>query len=121
MPKTQAGVISPDTRIPRWMRLAMPDDVAQIAAMVDLEFHTAAQRAAALRHELRELRRTQWERRPTKPARRPSALRPSKAASGYRADAEQKREARAKVNPERRSEIARMGAAARMARRKEQR
>ena len=28
--------------IPRWMVLAMPDDVAQIAALVDIEFHTPA-------------------------------------------------------------------------------
>lgn len=114
------SLISSDTRIPRWMRLAMPEDVAQIAALVDLEFHTPAQRREALKYELRELRRTQWERRPCKPARRPSALRPSKRASGYLSDAQAKSAARAKVAPERRAEIARMGAAARLARRKEE-
>lgn len=106
-------MISTDTRIPRWMRLAMPDDVAQIAALVDLEYHTSAQRAVALRHELRELRRTQWERKPRRPARKPACLRPSKRASGYRHDAQMKRAARYMVPAERRKEIARMGAAAR--------
>ena len=106
-------MISADTRIPRWMRLAMPDDVAQIAAMVELMYHTPAQRATALRHELRELRRTQWERKPTRPARRPSALRPSKRTSGYMRDAQMKRAARYLIPAERRKEIARMGAAAR--------
>ena len=113
-------MISGDTRIPRWMRLAMPDDVAQIAALVDLGYRTPAQRAEALRYELRELRRTQWERKPCKPARRPSALRPSKRASGYRTDSTQHRLARRFLSLERRAEIARMGAAARWARRKEE-
>lgn len=105
--------ISTDRLIPRWMRLAMPEDVAQIAALVDWQYRTPAQRAKALRYELRELRRTQWERTPHKPARRPSALRPSKRASGYIADAQRKSTARLRVDPERRAEIARMGAAAR--------
>ena len=113
-------LISTDTRIPRWMRLAMPEDVAQIAAMVDLEYRTPEQRMAALRYELRELRRTQWERKPCKPARRPSALRPSKHASGYRTDSLQHKLARRFLSAERRVEIARMGAAARWARRKEE-
>lgn len=105
--------ISTDTRIPRWMRLAMPEDVAQIAALVDLEYQTPVQRAAAIRYELRELRRTQWDRTPHKPVRRPSALRPSKRASGYLADGQRKSTARLRVDPARRAEIAQMGAAAR--------
>lgn len=106
-------MISTDTRIPRWMRLAMPEDVAQIAAMVDLEYRTPAQRTEALRYELRELRRTQWERKPRRAARKPSCLRPSKRASGYMHDAQMKRAARYLIPAERRKEIARMGAAAR--------
>lgn len=107
------STLSNDARIPLWMRLAMPEDVAQIAALVDLQYRTTNQRKQALSYELRELRRTQWNRRPTRPARKPSQLRPSKLASGYRHDASMKRVARDKVSAERRTQIARLGATAR--------
>jgi hypothetical protein len=49
--------------IPRWMALAMPEDVAQIVALADLGFHTPHQRRVARDYYLRCLRRDQWERR----------------------------------------------------------
>lgn len=98
--------------IPRWMVLAMPDDVASVVALADLEYRTPAQRRAARDWYLRELRRTQWERRPCKPARRPHSLRPSKVASGYRTDSAAHRVARLTLDPETRRAIARKGKAA---------
>jgi hypothetical protein len=100
--------------LPRWIRLAMPDDVAQEIALAALLGHTEAQRRAALQFRLRELRRTQWERRPCKPAHRPPALRPSKLAgvTGYRQDSARHRTARMTVISETRREIARKGQAA---------
>lgn len=97
--------------VPRWMRLAMPDDVAQIEAIVAWQYRTQAQRAAALRYELRELRRTQWSREPRRRTRQPAILRASKlaATTGYRTDRTRHTRARAKVAPARRQEIARMG------------
>ena len=113
--KDEAMTTSEATRrgIPRWMVLAMPDDVSQIATMVEIEYSTPGQRRDALRYYLRELRRTQWDRRPGRPARKPAALRPSKHASGYRKDSAAHSDARAKLSPEKRSDIARMGAFAR--------
>ena len=99
--------------IPRWMVLAMPEDVAQIVAMSSIEFQTPAQRRAARDFYLRELRRTQWERGPRKPTRRPSCLRPSKQTSGYRTQSSAHVAARRKLTPERRAEIARKGASVR--------
>jgi hypothetical protein len=95
--------------VPRWMVLAMPDDVSQIVALADIEYATPGQRRAARNYYLRELRRTQWERRPCRPAKRPACLRPSRNTSGYRTDSAAHREARLKVNPELRREIARKG------------
>lgn len=97
--------------LPRWIRLAMPEDVAQEIALAALLGRTEAQRRDALRFRLRELRRTQWERRPYKPAHSPKSLRPSKLASvtGYRADSTRHREARNKVAAETRRAIARKG------------
>ena len=101
--------------IARWMRLAMPDDVAQEIALAGLMGHTEAQRRDALYFRLRELRRTQWERRPCKPAHVPGSLRPSKLANitGYRTDSARHTEARMTVNPETRRAVARKGAKAR--------
>ena len=96
--------------IPRWMVLAMPEDVAQIAALAGLAHHTPAQQRAARDYYLRELRRTQWERKPGKPAKRPACLRPSKTTSGYRTDTAAHRKARLKLNAEQRRAIARKGA-----------
>lgn len=100
--------------IPRWIRLAMPDDVQQEIALAALLGRTEAQCRDALQYRLRELRRTQWERRPAKPARAPQALRPSKLAkiTGYRTDSAAHRVARQKVNPKKRRAIARKGQAA---------
>jgi hypothetical protein len=95
------------------MRLAMPEDVAQILAICQWRYPTAAQRAAAIRYELAELRRTQWERRPRGPTPRPAILRPSKRSTGYRTDVARHRAARLTVPPSRRQAIARMGAEAR--------
>ena len=96
--------------IPRWMVLAMPEDVDQIVALAMLEYATPAQRRAARNWYLRELRRTQWERRPCKPAAKPSCLRPSKASSGYRTNPDAHKTARLKVNADKRRAIARNGA-----------
>src|SRR5690606_34747751 len=96
--------------IPRWMVLAMPEDVTQIVALVNLEFHTPHQRRVALRYYLRCLRRDQWTRQPCKPIKKPSALRPSRAAtSGYRISSEAHRKVRLQMEPQRRAEIARKG------------
>lgn len=101
--------------IPRWMALAMPEDVAQELALSTLIAHTAAQRRDWLAYRMRELRRTQWERRPCKPAHVPSSMRPSKLAgiTGYRIDPTAHRQARQKINVETRRAIARKGAQAR--------
>jgi len=101
--------------IPRWMRLAMPEDVAQEIALSALIGRTDAQRRAALRYRLRELRRTQWERRPCKGAATPAILRPSKvsAITGYRTDSAAHRQSRQHVNADLRRAIARKGAEAR--------
>lgn len=99
-----------DLIAPHWMVLAMPDDVAQIRALVEIEYRTPTQRATAFRYYLRCLRRDQWERRPCKPIKRPSALRPSKKASGYRTDSDAHRSTRLQMEPQRRAEIARKGA-----------
>lgn len=97
--------------IPRWMRLAMPDDVTQEIALAALVGRTEAQRRDALLYGLRNLRRTQWERRPCKPTRVPASLRPSKIISitGYRSDPDAHRTARLTVDPETRRAIARKG------------
>lgn len=100
--------------VPRWMALShLEPDVGQILALVNLEYRTPAQRRQALRYYLRCLRRDQWERNPTKPVKRPAALRPSKKASGYRTDSEAHRSTRLRMEPNRRAEIARKGAQAR--------
>ena len=101
-------------KIPRWMVLShLAEDVAQIVALVDLEYHTPGQRKAAREFYLRCLRRDQWERRPCKAVPRPALLRPSKKADGYRTDSAAHKAARANMSPQKRSEIARMGAIAR--------
>ena len=100
--------------IPRWMVLShLAEDVDQIVALTDLEYHTPRQREVAREFYLRCLRRDQWERRPCKPIVCPSLLRPSKKADGYRTDSAAHKTARAKISPEKRREIARIGALAR--------
>lgn len=97
---------------PRWMWLAMPDDVAHVLwiARAMHPGRPAAQRAEA-RYMLRELARTSWRREIGRPTNRPALCRPSKAAAvtGYRTDSARKQQARAKLSPERRREIAAMG------------
>ena len=100
--------------VPRWIRLAMPDDVRQEIAMAALVGRTEAQRRDWLRYRLRELRRTQWDRAPRKAAQIPHSLRPSKISSitGYRTDSAAHRQARLSINAEERRAIARKGAMA---------
>ncbi len=104
-----------DLHIARWWSLAMPDDVAQEIALAAFLGRTQAQRKAALRYRLRELRRTQWDRTPRRPAPSPACLRPSKIASitGYRTNSAAHREARLHMDTETRRAIARKGARAR--------
>ena len=101
--------------IPRWMMLShLVDDVAQILALVALEYNTPAQGSSLrLRYYLRCLRRDQWERRPTKRVPRPPALRPSKKSFGYRTSRDAHRSTRLQMEPHQRAEIAREGARAR--------
>lgn len=97
----------------RWMRLAMPDDVASITETLPLLYPNATehQLAVALDYELRLLRWSQWNRSPGKKPKRPKILRPSKLAAntGYRRDSARKRDVRLKLSAERRREIARAG------------
>jgi len=74
--------------VPAWMRLAMPEDVRQIEALCAWQAKTPSQYATLLKYELRELRRTQWDRAPRRRTRKPKSLRPSKIAhtTGYRHD-----------------------------------
>lgn len=101
--------------VPRWMQLAMPEDVEQEIALAGLMGRTEAQRRDALKFRLRELRRTQWERRPVKPAKRPPSIRPGKlkAITGYRHNPAAHRTARLTVKETTRRAIARKGARAR--------
>lgn len=102
--------------VPRWMVLAMWEDVYQVASLIEWQYQSAttAQRRDALRHALRCLRREIWERRPTRQPKVPPSLRPSKlrAITGYRRDPARHQTARTKVSAERRKQIAAMGAAA---------
>lgn len=103
--------------VPRWMVLALWEDVWQTVALIEWQYQSAtpAQRRDALRYALRCLRREVWERRPTRTPKTPPSLRPSKlrAVTGYRTDSARHRTTRNKVTAARRSEIAAMGAAAR--------
>lgn len=109
---TRPGPIAFGVLLPAWIRLAMPEDVAQEIALAALIGRTEAQRRDALRFRLRELRRTQWERRPCKPTHLPASLRPSKVqhVTGYRTDSRAHQTARSKVDSEVRRAIARKGA-----------
>lgn len=106
-----------DRGVPRWMALAMWEDVYQVAALIEWQYQSAtpAQRYDALRHALRCLRREIWDRRPTRQPKTPASLRPSKlaAVTGYRRDPARHQSARNKVDVERRKQIAAMGAAGR--------
>lgn len=99
----------------RWMRLALPDDVQQCVALAKLTARTPHSQAVTLDYLLRQLRHEVWDRLITGAPSRPTGLRPSKqeSATNYRIDSARKQQARAKVSPERRREIARMGALAR--------
>lgn len=86
--------------IPRWMVLAAPDDVAQIAALVDaMRLPTDAMRRRALRQELRLWRHEVWDRIVTRRPRADHGLRPSKVAraTGYRTDSVRHADARRKT------------------------
>src|SRR5579885_1999567 len=97
--------------IPRWMALShLSEDLGQLVALAEIEYRTPAQRRAAIRYYAAELRRTQWERTPRRPARRPSLLRPSKRTSGYRTDTDAHRTERLSMSPKRRKAIAALGA-----------
>lgn len=98
----------------RWMRLALPDDVQQCIALAKLMAPTPHRQAVALDYLLRELRYEAWDKFPSKKAWRPQLLKPSALArcTGYMTDSERKRQAREKVSPERRKEIAQLAAAA---------
>lgn len=103
------------TLVPRWIWLAMPDDAAQCCWLAEaMHPHRPAAQRAELRYSIRELARTAWRREITRPTPRPELLRPSKLAriTGYRTDSARHHEARMKLTPERRAEIARKGAAA---------
>jgi hypothetical protein len=105
--------------IPRWMVLAMPEDVEQIVYLAHLEYRTPAQRREARKWYLKELRRTQWDRVPRRKHNKPDCLkpsacdRPSRARSGYRTNIEAHKSTRLQMEPQRRAEIARKGAQAR--------
>ena len=103
----------------RWMWLALPEDANQEVAIARVEHPTLPPRALeqVIRHRLHVLRHQVWDRTPTRIPSAPSGLRPSKLArhTGYRTDSAAHREARQKVNPETRREIARKGAACRIA------
>lgn len=111
-------------QIHRWIWLAMPDDAAQEyrLSLIEHPALTDVQRVRLISYRLRELARTCWRRAPQ---RRTPAIRtilPSRLAgrdgntTHYRTDPDRHRAARNKVSPERRAQIARMGAAARKAR-----
>lgn len=93
--------------IPRWIVLALPDDVSQIIELVNLEFNTPHRRKVALQYYIKELRRTQWDRIPTKRPKKPGEMKKSRQTSGYRY--KNHTESRLKVSKDRRIEIARMG------------
>ena len=72
----------------RWMRLALPDDVAQCVELARLLHRTEHRQALELDYLLRCLRYEVWDRAPRKRPRRPAQLRPSReaVATGYRRD-----------------------------------
>lgn len=88
-----------ERRIPRWLVLALPDDVDQVVAMVEFQYHTPTMRRVALTYELRKLRREVLDRQPRRQIKAPAALRPSKVAKaqGYRTDATRHSVARKKA------------------------
>jgi len=78
--------------IPRWMRLALPEDVRQEVALTFVEYPnlTPTARRQLVRYRLARLRHEVWDRRPTRPPKTPHGLRPSKLARrrGYRRNKE---------------------------------
>jgi len=111
-------------QIHRWIWLAMPDDAAQEYRLTLIEHPelTNAQRQQLISHRLRELARTCWRREPHRRTWTVRTIMPSRLSgtdgntTHYRTDPDRHRAARNKVSPERRAQIARMGAAARWAR-----
>lgn len=79
-------MISQDIRIPRWMRLALPDDCAQIVKIAEYLIPQSKTRQDFIDYSLKVLRHEIWDRQPTKRPKVPSSLRPSKILhiSGYR-------------------------------------
>lgn len=86
-------MISPDTRIPRWMRLAFPDDAVQVVKMCEFLVPESQARQDLISYELRKLRHEIWDRNPTSQPKCPRSIRPSKLAriSGYRRNHDAKR------------------------------
>jgi hypothetical protein len=103
--------------IHRWIWLAMPDDAAQEVRLTFIEFPnlTEAARADLISDRLRSLAHQCWRREIIR--RPPMNTKPSKLkrATGYRKDPDRKRDARMRLSPERRAEIAREGYHARIA------
>jgi hypothetical protein len=72
--------------VPRWITLALPDDVKQEVQLANLIGKTETQKRHALQYRLRLLRHECWDRYPTHRPTIPKAIRPSKIArvTGYR-------------------------------------
>jgi hypothetical protein len=102
------------------MALAFPEDLAQEIALIDYQWPniTLETRRKLVRQKCRELEHEIWKREPTRRPRSKPAFEPSrlKESTGYKNNSAAKREARAKVSPERRREIARLGWEARFKR-----
>lgn len=100
----------------RWIWLALPEDAQQEAALAIYQHPTLTPLAMehVIRHRLHILRHEVWDRQVGRIPRTPPSIRPSKLArmTGYKRDSARKREVRMKLTPERRREIAAMGAAA---------
>jgi hypothetical protein len=95
-------MIPPHGSVPlRWLWLALPEDCAQEAALVAVEYPqlTEAARWELLQYRLKVLRHEVWDRQPRRRPRKPVGLRPSKLKkrSGYRRDSRRKSEARRKA------------------------
>jgi len=90
----QATTIEQVLTAKRWMRLAMPDDLAQTVELARLDAGPEASPAIqveSLLYHMRLLRREIWDRKPTKAVKRPHSLRPSKRErrTGYRRNKQQ--------------------------------
>lgn len=110
--------------VPRWLRMALPDDVRQEVALAMLEYPdlSPAARRALIRWRCSRLRYEVWERTPRRAPSKPRNIQPSRLpiAAGYRTSASRHQAARMKLTPERRREIAALGQAALKARKEQQ-